>query len=325
MMINDEFNQALIQKIQDLLPSGKTRLQLLTDTISLGKEAAYRRLRGEVLFTFEEACKIAHKLGFSLDGLMDAPAVENNPEFRLTFLPVKTSTGGHIEDYFSSILSEHKQFGEKINDPKMLTMGVFSYIPHVMFFPYPNLLRLEALMWSYQSMNTPIKLSEITLSKEYEEKFKALGFSLTNAHKQVFIFDYFIFYSLCRKIKYFYDLNYISKEEIRLITTELEEMLSALEMKASIGKTQSKKDVWLYLSHLTFNANYTYAQGTTFERSYIEIYHLNSLVSSNPLVCEAHKKWIESYRKYSMLISAGGEKERKGFFKLQEQFIKRFS
>jgi hypothetical protein len=81
--------------------------------------------------------------------------------------------------------------------------------------------------------------------------------------------------------------------------------------------------LWLYLSHLTFNVNYTYVQGTTFKHSYIEIYHLNSLVSSDPLVCREHKKWIESYRKYSMLISADGEKERTDFFRLQERFVKR--
>ncbi|MDR1201230.1 MAG: hypothetical protein LBL58_06320 [Tannerellaceae bacterium] len=323
MIVNDKFNQALIQKIQNLLPSGKARIRLLTDTVSLGREAAYRRLRGEVLFTFEEACKIAFKLGLSLDSLMDVPIRENNPEFHLASLPIKASIGNPVETYFSSILSGHKQFGEMVNDPKLLTMGVFSYIPHVMFFPYPDLLRFGVLMWSYQFMDTPLKLSEITLSKEYEEKFKELSFFLTNIHKQVFIFDYFIFYSLCNKINYFYDLNYISAEEKHLLAEELIKMLSVLEVKASIGKTQSKKDVWLYLSHLTFNANYTYAQGTTFKRSYIEVYHLNTLVSSDPLICKTHKKWIESYRKYSMLISAGREKERTGFFRLQERFIER--
>jgi hypothetical protein len=254
---------------------------------------------------------------------MDVPVTENTPGFRLASLPVKASAEDHIEVYFSSILSGHKQFGEKVDDPKLLTMGVFSYVPHVMLFPYPNLLRMGALMWSYQFADTPVKLSEVTLPKRYEEKFKALGFSLTKMHKQVFIFDYFIFYSLCNKIKYFYDLNYITVEEKRLLADELAQMLSELEMQASKGKTQSEKDVWLYLSHLTFNANYTYVQGTTFKHSYIEIYHLSSLVSSDPLVCNAHKKWIESYRKYSILISAGGEKERTDFFRLQERFIKR--
>jgi hypothetical protein len=323
--VNDKFNQALIQEIRSLLPSGKARMRLLTDTISLGKEAAYRRLRGEVLFTFEEACKIAHKLGFSLDGLTDISTRENSPEFRLSFSPVTAPAGGLAETYFSLVLSGHKQFGKMMNDPELLTMGVFSYIPHVMFFPYPNLLRLGALIWSYQFMDTPLKLSEIALSRKFEEEFKALSVALANIHKQVFIFDYFIFYSLYNKINYFYDLNYISAEEKRLLAGELEEMLSALERKASLGKTQSKKDVWLYLSHLTFNANYTYVQGTAFNHAYIEVYHLNSLVSSDPLVCKAHRKWIESYRKYSIQISAGGEKERTDFFRLQERFIKRLA
>jgi hypothetical protein len=325
MIANEKFNQALIQKIQSLLPSGKARIRLLADTISLGKEAAYRRLRGEVLFTYEEACKIALKLGLSLDSLTDVSARENNPEFHLAFLPVKASAGDPGEAYFSSVLSGHKQFGEMMNDPGLLTMSVFSYIPHVMFFPYPNLLRFGALMWAYQFMDTPLKLSEIALPQMYEEKFKALNYSLANIHRQVFIFDYFIFYSLCNKINYFYDLNYISVEEKRLLAGELADMLSVLEMEASVGKTQSEKDIWLYLSHLTFNANYTYVQGATFKRSYIEIYHLNPLVSSDPLVCMMHKKWIESYRKYSILISAGGEIERTGFFRLQERFINRLS
>ena len=66
MMIN-ELNTGLIEALKEKLPPKTNLANLLMDTLYIGREAIYRRLRGEVPFTLEEAALISRKLGVSLD------------------------------------------------------------------------------------------------------------------------------------------------------------------------------------------------------------------------------------------------------------------
>ena len=65
--MKENFNAALIRAIRETAPSGENLANALMDILCIGKEAVYRRLRGEVTFTFEEAGIIAHHYSLSLD------------------------------------------------------------------------------------------------------------------------------------------------------------------------------------------------------------------------------------------------------------------
>lgn len=65
-MMQNELNTSLIEAVKEKLPLKENLANLLIDTLYIGKEAIYRRLRGEVPFTLEEAALISRKLGVSL-------------------------------------------------------------------------------------------------------------------------------------------------------------------------------------------------------------------------------------------------------------------
>lgn len=54
-MITDQLNTGLISAMKEKLPQGTNLANLLMDILYIGKEAVYRRLRGEVPFTLAEA------------------------------------------------------------------------------------------------------------------------------------------------------------------------------------------------------------------------------------------------------------------------------
>lgn len=47
----------LINEMKERIPPGHNLANYLTDTLYMGKEAVYRRLRGEVAFTFDGGVK----------------------------------------------------------------------------------------------------------------------------------------------------------------------------------------------------------------------------------------------------------------------------
>lgn len=57
--MQNELNTSLIEAVKEKLPLKENLANLLIDTLYIGKEAIYRRLRGEVPFTLEEAALIS--------------------------------------------------------------------------------------------------------------------------------------------------------------------------------------------------------------------------------------------------------------------------
>ena len=70
----------LINEMKERIPPGHNLANYLTDTLYMGKEAVYRRLRGEVAFTFDEIAVISHNLGISIDQI-----IGNHLSNRVTF------------------------------------------------------------------------------------------------------------------------------------------------------------------------------------------------------------------------------------------------
>ena len=65
--MKDSIVNELITAMKDRLPPGQNLANFLTDTLCIGREAVYRRLRGEVAFTIDEVAQISYKLGISIE------------------------------------------------------------------------------------------------------------------------------------------------------------------------------------------------------------------------------------------------------------------
>ena len=79
-MITNELNTGLVNAVREKLPSKENLANTLMDILYIGKEAIYRRLRGEVPFTLTEAAIISRKLGISLDKMIGV-SFQNNAVF----------------------------------------------------------------------------------------------------------------------------------------------------------------------------------------------------------------------------------------------------
>lgn len=60
------YDKALLSAVKSRIPSEVNPVFIIMDVLSIGKEAAYRRLRGEVSFSLKEAALLANELDFSL-------------------------------------------------------------------------------------------------------------------------------------------------------------------------------------------------------------------------------------------------------------------
>ena len=63
----------LITAMKERIPKGQNLANSLADILYMGKEAVYRRLRGEVAFTIDEVALLSKKLGISIDQYIQLP------------------------------------------------------------------------------------------------------------------------------------------------------------------------------------------------------------------------------------------------------------
>ena len=80
------FDSELLDEIKKRFSTKEDMASTLSEWLSTNKNAIYRRLRGDTLFTFNELCMIASKLEISIDKIV---LKENSVIWRLFYLKCK--------------------------------------------------------------------------------------------------------------------------------------------------------------------------------------------------------------------------------------------
>ena len=141
----EKLNAALIGAIQNSTPEYTNAAAILTDKLNIGREAAYRRLRGEVPFTFGEAGVLSAQMNFSLDRTVGALDF-GNVLFRLSFSDYHTA----LEDYTGVIDQDTLFYREVSSDVDAEQAIAGNSFPRMLYMRYPKLTNFKLFKWLYQ-------------------------------------------------------------------------------------------------------------------------------------------------------------------------------
>ncbi|MDR1500196.1 MAG: hypothetical protein LBI58_04365 [Tannerellaceae bacterium] len=311
-------NSAFIAAVKASLPSGTHLSNAVTDILGLGKEAAYRRLRSEVPFTFEEAAMIARELGISLDRL----AVGESDKMAIFDLHVMRHEDP-METYYRAMSELLHYYKSVKGDPDVEWYTASNVVPHCFYMDHDYLSRFLLFKWMYQQVYAynfkyfrdlvvPEKIRDMQL--DYIETTKSLA-------SATFIWDEMMFVSLLNELRYFCHINLITDKEKEVIKAELHSMIDILEDLAGKGHHENGCRVFFYVSSINFEASYSYLTSSTVKLSSIRLYSINTISTTDRHVFEHQQGWIQSLKKYSTLISVSGEMQRVQFLKKQRAYI----
>ncbi len=313
-MKTETLNNSLIEAMKEKVPKGVNLANVLMDTLYIGKEAAYRRLRGEVPFTFTEASIISNALGVSLDRVSGTKS-STNALFGLNLINYTNP----YDTYYSSIENTVHILRTVRNDSTAEWFEVSNIIPQRFYFSYDYLSRFLLYKWMYQHE----KVNGVRYFSEMEttDKLRRIRHEYVQLCKEVpssnFIWDSMMIISLINDIKYFASINLVKPEEVQLLKEELLLLINSLEDVAAKGAHDNGNGVRIYVSNINFEASYGYIEAENFKFSTIRVYSINMIYTADKKVFENHKNWIQSLKKYSMLISVSGEMQRIQFFEKQ--------
>ena len=128
----------LINEMKERIPQGQNLANYLTDTLYMGKEAVYRRLRGEVAFTFDEIAVISHNLGISIDQI-----IGNHLSNRVTFDLNLLHSPNLFESYHEIIERYLRIFSSMKGDSNAEVYSATNTIPFTLYSSYEYLSKFR--------------------------------------------------------------------------------------------------------------------------------------------------------------------------------------
>jgi len=312
------FYQGFMSALQNKISHRGTFVNTISDMLVIDKDAAYRRLRGEVNFSFSEMCIIAKHFGISLDQISTIDTIYKKP------------SQININRYHNPTEIDFKMFQSYVDllktisdEPDSFVMESGNTLPYALYYDYDYLTQYAFFKWNlsssyakvlpYHEINVPDRLRRIQKEGlQYIRKFKS----------SLFVWDCVIFQHLITNIKYYTTVKLINTEGVYNIKNDLLLFVDNLEMLTIKGKyEETGNEVSIFISDTHFDTNYALIKSKNLSISIFKIFLLNSAISFDVEVFNETYAWIQSLQKTSTLISVCGEKIRTEFFEKQREII----
>lgn len=317
--MNDLLNARLIDAMTEALPAKTNLAHFLTNELFISKEAAYRRLRGDVPFSMNEAAQIAIKLNFSVDSIID------NQRNSTAMIHMSLDKSSDAMVNYESTIDRFLQISRMIKDRESLTLScATNLIPFVFCEPFEYISKFRISRWLHQSnkIKGTGSLEDIEISEKTMKLQKVIAQNFRMIPNTTFLWDANTILSFIKTIQIFYSLRLLSKEDIKHIREELHMLINHVEEVSTYGKYDDDGgNVYIYLSNINLEASYGYLESEDFQLSTLRVYAINIIDSQHPDICRLQKDWIQSLKRYSTLITESSEMERLKFFNLQHEYI----
>jgi hypothetical protein len=294
--------------------------EALMELLSIEREAVYRRLRKEVLFSSHDIVKIANAWNISLDNLLGIASDESRL-FQMDILSYHNPSEKDLK-----VIGNYFNFLDIINpSPALEYMEISNTLPQPFLGNYPALFKFYMFKWLYHygnEKNVPsfeqFTLPEITLElgKKYYGRFKHIS-SISC------MWDELNIKHLINNIRYFESIYFLRKEDVELLKQEIYTFLNDIEnLSIQGGFAETNNKVELYISQVNIDTNYYYFYSPEVTLCGLRTFIKYTAASTDKSVCENFKRWMLARKKVSIPISQVNERQRIEFFKQQREMIK---
>lgn len=316
--MSNDLNKKVLVKIASLIPENIKPVNFFMDVLDLGKESAYRRLRGEKALSFEDIYKMSLKLGFSLDELIESNKTDT-PKFH--------DIGGHKQSpenniwefflYYEKYLQRYSKAG---NSEIVCTMN---HILNTLLVGYDDLFKFVYYRWMHQMKDVPLNYlySDLVIPAEVKELCSRLAVMHRGIKKVSFIVDNNLFLNLVKEMQYFYIRGLLKEPELNALKEQYLSYMDHLERATTKGVDNNGTKIEIYLSMFSINSTTAYSTWDENEESAFWHYYGHPIITRNKEIACRHKDWLQSLKKYSTVISQSNELLQADFYNKQRSYV----
>ena len=326
MNIN-EIQQQLFQLIKTKLPADASVADEVAKLLNISSDSAYRRMRGEKQFSFEEVYMLCTNYKISLDQLMNIQT--GAFQFQGSILNPKTH---RYDSYLKGIMHSLAYFSSFKNKE------LFYLCKETPIFHYFNLKEMAAFKYFFW-MGTLVYFPEFRNKKvnldEYPDELFQVGKKIMELYNQVDsneVWNIESWNSTIHQIEYYIDNQLFRSDEDALLVYEAaEKILDHLEEQTKLGykfnmddpekKPLGKYNV--YFNEILIQDNSMMILLDNSKMAMVPHTSINYMLTRDVAFCENHYQYVQNLIKRSTLISEVSEKERARFFRRMHERIDR--
>ena len=312
------YYQGFIAALQNKIPQKAALVNTIADLLVIDKDAVYRRLRGDVNFSFIEMASIAVKLGISIDSIVGIATMENKPMHMTMAKHINpTDSDYKMFDNYVYLLSSIKDRHDT------LLLESTNTLQNAFYYDYDNITRLYMFSW-YLGNNdgTDTPYHKVTIPEQMRDLQKKVSEYTRHIKNTQYVWDRRMFERIVENVKYWVKLRYIKEEDIPPLKNDFFEMLNYLEKLAARGRyEETGNEISIYLSDLLLETSYSTLKSQNLYLSQFKTFFLNANSSLDEDIYDKVSKWIYGLQRKATLISVSGEKIRTAFFNTQREIL----
>ena len=297
--VQDQFLEILLQKF----PKKTTAVETIAELLSIGKDAVYRRLRGDSMLTPEELKILAVQYRISLDEIL----FEQSDKVFFSFSSF-SSPIDHFDTYLKELLNTLNQSKDL---PGLHVIYTTAEIPMFYYGLFPELMCFKLYTWGKSVWKLPFLENE----KFSLDIFSANTIKLIEKMNRIFM--------NIKSTEFLLNNGDFEKEEDALMLCDtLTELTDHVSMMAKNGKKiipntdteLSKVPFELYHNELVFTNNTILLKSDVGNAVFSTFDSPNFLTTSDKRVVNHMDEWVQGIQYKSEYISIVSEKNRNQFF-----------
>ena len=316
----ESLDEILTRTILSSIPKNVKPLRYLMETLDIGRESVYRRLKGVIPFTFDEIIKLSIKLHFSLDEIVEKNT--GNSEYTSDYHSKNHYTPE--QQFYTTHLNYYKSLQTVINSEQVDILLSLNRLFSFFVVNFDMLFKFYYYVWlnQYSGNLSNCRFSEIQLPSQVaaiQQQIKEKASSIKNI---TFIFDRYILLKLIREIQYYYSRQLITDDELQGIKNDITAFLDYIEKCIQVegsGDAGSTHQFYLSLLSIEMNSVYGILDGNVVSQCWMYA-NTPQNIGHTDLIA-SHKNWIHSLKRSSILISHSNEIAQASFLNQQRKNI----
>lgn len=314
--------KVIADKILAKIPDHFNPVDFLHDALHISKESVYRRIKGDIAFTFEEITILSSKLLFSLDEFVFSNKQDEFAQQPISFL-FRSNKAMNPQKTFVETLTAFIESKERIKEAKEVEVIVSSNRLMILTSAYfEHLFKFYYYKWIQQTEQMPLNFSFSDV--EFSDEILSLNAQLKTyapVGKDIYILDYNFLKNTLKEVQYYYNRMLISEEEMKLLQKDLYSFIDIMESRAKCNQPINGYQNDIYLSAFPIDSTGLYCKTDNKETLDLWISFGTSIRTENPAICDIYRSWSNSLKKYSSLITGCNEVLQSRFFEQQRKHI----
>ncbi len=309
-----------LEQVRKRLPPNVSFADELAEVLSISRDSAYRRIRGETILSLEEIKILYLRFGISIDQLF------SDSSQMVTFHRRVVSYRDYdLHKWLNSIIKNLDFL--RTFDRRELVFAAKD-IPIFHYFRLPELCSFKLFFWMKSLIGYPDFESRNYRNEYVPRELQSLASRVWSHYSTLpstEIWNEQVVYDTLKQIEFYHECGFFEGRDVGVaLCDDLIELLEKVSIEAAAGKKSEGGEFNLYKNELLIADNTVFAKMGDDRCVYVNQNSLALLVTFQEPFCEQTEEYLRNLTKKSTLISTTAERERNVFFNGMKKRIRDF-